>query len=186
MDEPVQTPPAQPEQSAPVVPPQDSTPRVESISNTTISGEINPNLTNSNVKEQQKVEQAPIQSNMPAENLDNLNNEITNPKKLNYPLIAIIAGVLLLLITGAFYYFMIYSKNNTANVSEEMPAPIVDEMPVVDEAPVVIEDTSPIAEDPVIQNLNSIGTTEEIDEIEQDLNSIDFEGIDTNLQLSDF
>ena len=120
---------------------------------------------------------------------DTLNNEIVKPK-MNYSLIAVIAGVVVLIGTAAAYYFLVISKQNetpapTATV-ETQPA-VVEETPVT--TPPVTETPSTetsIVTDQVINQLNNVGNSDNTTQMQQELDSLDFEGIDTSLQLSDF
>ena len=118
---------------------------------------------------------------------DTLNNEIVKPK-MNYSLIAVIAGVLVLVITAFAYYFLVFSKQSTAPPAtvETQPA-VVEEIPV--EQPPIVETPaaeSDIGSDQVISQLNSVGNSGNTTQMQEELDSLDFDGIDTPLQLSDF
>lgn len=116
-----------------------------------------------------------------------LNNEIVKPK-MNYSLIAIVAGIFILAGTALAYYFLIY-KDQATNTAQETNSEVNS---VVKEA----ENEKPqeanqnvntdIKEDDVISDLNSLGNSDNTSQLENELNSIDFEGIDTSLQLTDF
>lgn len=122
------------------------------------------------------------------QNYGSLNNEIVK-RKMNYSLIAIIAGVLVLGITAVTYYFLVISKQSSSQTTGTMS-----------ETPVAVEETAPeetqptsnqnvntdIGADQVINDLNGVGNSGSTTQIQTELDAIDFEGIDTTLQLSDF
>lgn len=116
-------------------------------------------------------------------------NEYLKPKK-NMTLIILILGIVLLaLAAGGYVYYMIMSGNNPfGQPAPAEPEQTVEEQPV--EEPVVEEQPLLIEEDPMIQELNELNTSQEsatgIGGIEGDLNSLDFEGIDTDLQSQGF
>ncbi|MDA1061132.1 MAG: hypothetical protein O3B47_05065, partial [bacterium] len=121
-----------------------------------------------------------------AENFsDSLNNEVVK-KKPSYPLIAVIGGALILAITAAAYYFLIFTKQS-APVEE---APAVVEIPTeaveITQPPAVTEETTDISTDPIINEIEALGNSDSTTQIEEELDSIDFDGIDTGLQLSGF
>ncbi len=171
---------------APVMPqepvdPMDIKPE-NSVINKTVSGGVDIAAETANA-----AKQAPMSNS--TNFADTLNNEIVKPK-MNYSLIAIIAGVVVLIGTAAAYYFLVFSKQN------ENPAPTatVETQPaVVEENPVT---TTPVTETPsaetsigsdqVIDQINTVGNSDNTTQMQQELDSLDFEGIDTSLQLSDF
>lgn len=176
---PVQTPVAFAPQEP--VDPMDIKPE-NSVLNKTVSGGVDLVAETANA-----AKQAPISNS--TNFADTLNNEIVKPK-MNYSLIAVIAGVLVLVITAVSYYFLIFTKQNTtptANV-ETQPASL-EEAPVVLEPP--ISETPAAAEssigtDQMMNQLNTVGNSDSTTQMQQELDSLDFEGIDTSLQLSDF
>lgn len=164
-----------------LVDPMDIKPE-NSVINKTVSGGVDIAAETANA-----AKQAPISNS--TNFADTLNNEIVKPK-MNYSLIAVIAGVLVLIITATAYYFLVFSRQN------EKPAPTA----TVETQPTVIEEnpvtTPPVSETPssetsigsdqVINQLNTVGNSDNTTQMQQELDSIDFEGIDTSLQLSDF
>ncbi|PIR42291.1 hypothetical protein CO058_01805 [candidate division WWE3 bacterium CG_4_9_14_0_2_um_filter_35_11] len=156
-----------------------------SVLNKTVSGgvDLDAEMANASKKAPVSNQANPADSSNFA---NNLNNEIVKPK-MNYSLIAIIAGILVLSATALAYYFLVFSKQKTENIpvaTVETPA-VVQETPVV-EAPPQESVVTDIGADTVIDQINSIGNSDSTTQIQNELDSLDFDGIDTSLQLSDF
>lgn len=157
-----------------------------SVLNKTVSGGVDLDAEIANASKNASIPPESVNQPDSANFANNLNNEITKPK-MNYSMIAVIAGVLVLVITVAAYYFLVFSKQKTENIpvaAVETP-PVVKETPVV-EAPPQESVNTDIVTDPVIDQLNSVGNSDNTTDIQNELDSLDFDGIDTSLQLSDF
>lgn len=157
-----------------------------SVLNKTVSGgvDLEAEMANAAKQAQQPKPQQPIDPTMVA---NSLNNEIVKPK-MNYSLIAVIAGIIVLGVTAAAYYFLVMMPSmvsDTPEITAETNS-VVEETPVV-ETPVSNQNVNTeITQDEVINEVNSFGNSDSTTQIQEELDSLDFEGIDTSLQLSDF
>lgn len=114
--------------------------------------------------------------------------EVAPKKHTNILVLLLLFVGVLLVAAGAAYYFVIMKK---APVPEEQPvaeqpapvAPAETPTPPVSEAPVA---PAEVAQDALIQQMNTGIKSQSMNQIEKDLDALDYEGIDTEVKADQF